>query len=164
MFLGMLFCVFTVDAVAHTGTRHSLLEALAVLLLAMRLFTIAPFEMALALDTLLTLSQLRSTSCFDTTQGRDCVRDLQVSDVLRGWMNYLRLPKCLRVPHENMLLCIDPNFIESRQVIATSTRASCSTVPVIGKTLAVEFQTLWFATVAWFMSGWTCVNRWETLT
>ena len=98
--------------------------------------------MAFALDALFAFSQLRSASRFDTTQGRDCVRDLQVSDVLRCLLDYFRLPKCLGVPHKNMLLCIDSYLIESRLVVATSTGASCSTVPVIGKTLAVEFQTL----------------------
>ena len=67
MFLGVLFCIFTAYAVAHTGARHSLLEALAVLLLAMRLFAIASFEMAFAIDTLLAFSQLWGASRFDTT-------------------------------------------------------------------------------------------------
>ena len=78
-------------------------------------------------------------------------------------MDYFRWSECLRVPHENMLLCVDSYLIKSRQVMATGTWAGCSAVPVISKTLTVEFQTLWFTTVAWFMSSWTCVYRCKAL-
>ena len=70
MLLGMLLCVFTVYAIAHTGTRYSLLETLAVLLLAMRLFTIASFEMALALIAAVTTSEVGRACHVYTAQGR----------------------------------------------------------------------------------------------
>ena len=54
----------------------------------------------------------------------------------------LRLSEGLGVTHEDMLLCTDPDLVELRLVVATSTCAGGPTISVVGKALAIQFQTL----------------------
>ena len=81
MFGGVCLCVLALSAVAQFCARHSLLEAFAVLLLAMRLLTIAPFEMALTFVALFASSQSRGACHVYATQSGHRIRHLLISSL-----------------------------------------------------------------------------------
>ena len=157
MFGGVFLCVLAVNAVAQCCARHSLLEAFAVLLLAMRLLTIASFEMALAVVALFASSQSRGACHVCATQSGHRIRHLQVPSLWRGLCDDLRLSEGLGVTHEDVLLCTDSDLVKLRLVVATSTCAGGPTISVVGKALAIQFQTLWLSAVARLVGSRTCV-------
>ena len=148
-------CVLTLITVAEVWARDTLLVALTVLLLAVRLSAIASLEVTLFRHCLLRSSKEIASSAghvYTTVAGLH-IRYHLVTDI---WdiilLDDLCLSECLWVAHQNVLFGIDSNFIEFTLVVATYTCASCSTITIVGEAFTVEFQTLRLTAIAWLVS------------
>ena len=63
------------------------------------------------------------------------------------------LAESVRIPHQDLLLGLDALSVMLHRIVAANTGASWPADPIVGKTLAIELETLWLATVARLMQS-----------
>ena len=151
----LAFAVVAVIAGAEAGARHAGLEALAVVLLAARLPTVAALEVMLLLLSAAIWYGFAVSNVvrWHSRHGLGGHRRLQVEDLsslllIARLLHDLALPESVRISHQDLLFGLQSHLVELCRVVAADAGAGRATVSVIGEAFAIELEAAALTTVA----------------